>query len=131
MELLYNNDINPHGNNFDLLLQDHLELIDGNEEEIDKEYIKLALSKESENHDYIISLIESNLEKWTLNRVAKVNIAILRVAITEMLYIDDVPEKVSINEAINLTKKYSDESNKGFINTVLDKVYKEISKKEN
>ncbi|MBM6839188.1 N utilization substance protein B, partial [Clostridium saudiense] len=54
------------------------------------------------------------------------NLTILRLAVGEMLYVEDVPEKVAINEAIELTKKYSDEKSVSFINGVLDKAFKSI-----
>ena len=72
------------------------------------------------------SLIESQLVKWKLNRISKVNLSILRISTYEILFAEDVPGKVSINEAIELCKKYSDNKSVSFINGVLDKVYKNM-----
>ncbi|WP_066893126.1 transcription antitermination factor NusB [Clostridium nigeriense] len=93
---------------------------------IDLEYIKKILNKLEENKVVIDTKIEEALTNWKIDRVSKVNLSILRLAIGEMLYIDDVPEKVAINEAIEMTKKYSDEKSVSFINGVLDKAFKNL-----
>lgn len=93
---------------------------------IDLDYIKKVLLKVEENRENIDKKIEDSLTKWKLDRISKVNLSILRLAIGEMLYIEDVPEKVAINEAIEMTKKYSDEKSVYFINGVLDKAFKNL-----
>ena len=97
---------------------------EGNIKEIDLEYIKEVLKGVEEHREEIDELIKSNLQKWKIDRISKVNLSILRLAIYEMNYVSDVPEKVAINEALEITKKYSDEKSVSFINGVLDKVYK-------
>ena len=80
----------------------------------------------------IDELIEKNLkEKWTLDRISKVNLSLLKIAIYEMLY-KDLPYKVAINEVVELAKTYSDESSPVFINGVLASVVKvkNLDKKE-
>ena len=93
---------------------------------IDLEYIKEILFKVEENKEVIDKKIEESLNNWKIDRISKVNLSILRLAIGEMLYIEDVPEKVAINEAIELTRKYSDEKSISFVNGVLDKVFKSL-----
>jgi N utilization substance protein B len=93
---------------------------------IDVEYIKTILTKVEENKEVIDEKIEKSLNKWTIDRISKVNLTILRIALAEMLYFDDIPEKVSINEAIELTKKYSDEKSVSFVNGLLDKAFKSL-----
>ena len=93
---------------------------------IDLDYIKEILVKVEENKVIIDSKIEESLNNWKLERISKVNLSILRLAIGEMLYIEDVPEKVAINEAIEMTKKYSDDKSVSFINGVLDKAFKNM-----
>lgn len=93
---------------------------------IDLDYIKEILLKVEENKVVIDKKIEESLTNWKFDRVSKVNLSILRLAIGEMLYIEDVPEKVAINEAIEITKKYSDEKSVSFINGVLDKAFKNL-----
>ena len=89
-------------------------------------YIKSGLLGIEENKEKLDSLIESQLVKWKLNRISKVNLSILRISTYEILFAEDVPGKVSINEAIELCKKYSDNKSVSFINGVLDKVYKNM-----
>lgn len=89
---------------------------------IDLEYIIKALEKVEENKEIIDKKIEDALTNWKIDRISKVNLSILRLSIAEMLYLEDVPGRVSINEAIELTKKYSDEKSVSFVNGVLDKV---------
>lgn len=74
------------------------------------------------NLDVIDGIIESKLKKgWTLRRISKTSLAILRLAVYEMKFEDNVPDSVAINEAVELAKKYTvDES--GFINGVLGAV---------
>ena len=95
-------------------------------EETIETFIKGILAKVEENITVIDQKIEEALTNWKIDRVSKVNISILRLAIAEMLYVEDVPEKVAINEAIELTKKYSDEKSVSFVNGVLDKAFKSL-----
>lgn len=91
---------------------------------IDLEYIEEILSKVEENKETIDKKIEEALTNWKFERISKVNLSILRLAIAEMLYQEDVPGSVAINEAVEITKKYSDEKSVSFINAVLDKAFK-------
>ena len=93
---------------------------------LDLDYIKSALEGIKLNKENIGSKISAQLVNWKLNRISKVNLAILEVAVYEMLFKEDIPEKVSINEAIELCKKYSDDKSVAFINGVLDKAYKNL-----
>lgn len=93
------------------------------EEEI--KYIKDSFLGIKENIEEIKELIEKNLkEKWTIERISKIDIAILKLAIYEILY-SKVPYKVAINEAIELAKKYGDDTSKSFINGILASIVKE------
>jgi len=67
----------------------------------------------------------ASCEHWRLDRITYVDRNILRVGIYEMLFVPDVPPKVSIDEAIELGKKYGNEDSRAFINGVLDKVMRE------
>lgn len=71
--------------------------------------------------------ISRNLKSgWKISRISKVSLAILRLAVYEMLYIDDIPVSVSINEAVELSKKYTVQDDTSFINGVLGVVAKEL-----
>ncbi|MDZ5252768.1 transcription antitermination factor NusB [Clostridium sp. LIBA-8841] len=95
--------------------------------DLDLAYIKAGLLGIEKNKEKLNSLIEAQLVKWKLNRISKVNLSILRISVYEMLFAEDVPGKVSINEAIELCKKYSDNKSVSFINGVLDKIYKSMN----
>ncbi len=75
--------------------------------------------------DSVDALIEENLQGWSLNRIAKVDLAILRVAVFEFLY-TSIPKEVSINEAIEIAKEYSREDSSKFINGILGSIYRVI-----
>ncbi len=66
--------------------------------------------------------IEAYSADWSLNRLTKVALAILRLAVCEILYFDDIPVSVSINEAVELAKKYAEKKDSAFINGVLGSV---------
>lgn len=68
------------------------------------------------------SLIRKHAEKWELERIAVLDRIILRIAICEILFFDDIPPKVTINEAIEIAKKYSTAKSDKFINGILDAV---------
>lgn len=80
-----------------------------------------------EHEDEIIDIINKHLKPgWTFRRLSKTSRTILKIAIYEIKYCDDVPTKVAINEAVNLAKKYCDEKEPSFINGVLGSVVKEL-----
>ncbi len=72
-----------------------------------------------ENADELDSIIEAHLSSWKLKRIPKVNLAILRLAIYEIKYVEDVPASVAINEAVELAKTYSGKEDASFVNGVL------------
>jgi transcription antitermination protein NusB len=70
--------------------------------------------------------IESVLQNWSLDRVARIDKILLRMALAEMHHFKDIPVKVSIDEAIDLAKRYSEAKASGFINGILDALVKKI-----
>jgi len=76
----------------------------------------------SEQLAHVDDLISSHLQGWTLERLPAVDRAILRVAVWELLYADDVPEPVAVDEAVELAKKLSTDESPGFVNGVLGQV---------
>lgn len=76
----------------------------------------------SEHAAHIDDLITSHLQTWTLDRLPAVDRAILRVAVWELLYADDVPEPVAVDEAVELAKELSTDDSPGFVNGVLGQV---------
>lgn len=90
-----------------------------------KKYILDTFYGISENIEEILELIEKNLkEKWSIDRISKIDMAILKLAIYELLK-SDIPYKVVINEAVELAKKYGDDSSKSFVNGVLASIVKD------
>lgn len=75
-----------------------------------------------ENQEVIDEQISSHLEKWSFNRIASVEKTIMRIAVYEMKYQEDIPDKVSINEAIELAKTFGDDKSGSFVNGVLKKM---------
>ncbi len=86
----------------------------------DREYITAALEGVLSHRDEIDALIEENTaEGWSVDRMSLVNLTILRLAVWEILYAEDVPGSVSISEALELTERFSDPQDKAFINGIL------------
>ena len=90
-----------------------------------KKYIKDIVNGTSKNSEEILELIRNNLKKdWNLERISKVNLALLKLAIYEIQY-KEIPFKVAINEAVELAKTYGEESSPVFINGILASIVKE------
>ncbi len=84
----------------------------------DIEYVTTCVKSCFDNLDTIDAKVSASLKNWTIDRLSKVNLAILRLSVSEMEYAD-VPYQVSINEAVELAKKYSDDDAPAFVNGVL------------
>jgi N utilization substance protein B len=89
------------------------------EEILDLDYVNGLVNKWIENRETVESKISEHLKGWKIERLARIDLAILRLGVTEMLYVENVPNKVSVNEAVNLAKKYVDEKSGKFVNGVL------------
>ena len=124
MELLFSMEISK--NSYEETIECFVEDYERDLKTIDLEYIKEVMKSVVDHKEEIDEIIKNSLINWTIDRVSKVNLTIVRLAIAEMLYIDDVPEVVAINEAIELTKKYSDDKSVSFVNGALDKAFKNI-----
>ncbi|HHV38561.1 MAG TPA: transcription antitermination factor NusB [Tepidimicrobium sp.] len=85
----------------------------------EKLYIDDAIRTIIENLKFIDSSIDTYIDGWQLHRLAKVDLSILRIAVYEIIYREDIPIQVSINEAIEIAKKYSTDEASSFINGVL------------
>ena len=81
-----------------------------------------------ENQEEIDNKIQASSTNWRLNRMAAVDRNILRLAVSELLYLTEIPKRVSINEAIELGKQFGSEDSRAFINGVLDNISKKIDK---
>ncbi len=99
---------------------------DNSEEE--KEYIQDIFEKVCTNLENIDKIILENLKNWSISRIAKIDLAILRLAICEINYMKDIPVKVSANEAVELAKMYGNPDSKSFVNGVIAKVIEKGNK---
>lgn len=93
--------------------------------DVDMEYVIRVLKGVQENKESIDIEIEKYLKNWKLNRLSKIDITILRVCTYEFLYENEIPQNVSINEAVELAKKYSADKSASFINGVLGSMMKD------
>ena len=85
----------------------------------------IRLSKKClENNDDLDKLIISKSSNWDISRIAVIDRLIIRLALTEMIYFEEIPPKVSIVEAVEISKEYSTDDSAGFINGILDSIYK-------
>lgn len=90
------------------------------ESESNINYIKTVVLGVIEKNDELIKDIEANMgDKWKVDRISRVSLAVLKLAIFEIKYLDDVPHKVAINEAVEIEKKFDDPDNSAFVNGVL------------
>lgn len=108
-------------------LQEQVDLfLESNEikDENAKKYIQDAVFGIEKNKEMIESLIEKNLKTdWKIDRISKVDLSILKLAIYEIKY-KEIPFKVVINEAVELAKKYGEDSSKNFVNGILASIVK-------
>jgi transcription antitermination protein NusB len=96
----------------------------------DRDFTKDLLRKAIINHDELRELIKEHSKNWDVERIAFMDILIMQLAITEFLYFPTIPTKVSLNEYIELSKFYSTEKSRNFINGILDKTLKDLKKSE-
>lgn len=87
----------------------------------DTEYISSKYQKIVENLEIIDSRLNEKAENWNTARMGKVDLTILRLAVYEIAYDDEVPTGVAINEAVELAKKFGQEASSGFVNGILAK----------
>jgi len=88
-----------------------------------KDFARVLILGVTERKGLLDSVIRKASKNWRLERMSKLDISILRVAAYEIMYMEDIPPKVSINEAVELAKRYGSEESSSFINGVLDHIY--------
>lgn len=108
--------------------QDPDEILDiaVNEAEIQvTDYVRNLFLKTITNKEEIDKIISKYCKKWKINRIPKTSLAIIRMAVAEIIFDEDISVKVTINEAVELSKKYSSKDDYKFVNGVLSSVVKE------
>lgn len=93
------------------------------------DYVKETFFGSYENSEVIDSAVEKHLTGWKKERISPVSKAIIRLAAYEIMFMSDVPARVSINEAVELAKKYDDEKSYSFVNGVLHALADEYAEK--
>jgi N utilization substance protein B len=94
------------------------------------DYAKSLLATAIEKADYCMELIEPKLINWEADRVAQIDLILLRLGVCELLYFPTIPTKVTINEYIEIAKQYSTPQSGHFVNAVLDKILKDLEKEK-
>ena len=94
------------------------------EEKAIKEFASILISGVINNLKNIDLLITKYTDNWRIERMAVIDRNIIRMAAHELLFVDDIPPKVSINEAVELAKKFGDDESGRFVNGILDKINK-------
>lgn len=89
-------------------------------------YIRKNVTLLIENLEKIDTLIEDHLEGWTINRLSKVDKEILRIAVYEFLFREDIPKEVSINEAVEIAKNFGGNNSSKFVNGILGSIYRTL-----
>lgn len=92
------------------------------------DYMEKLVEGVMANKAEIDAIIEPNLDNWRMDRLSKVDLSLLRLSVYEIKYLDDVPNRVSLNESIEIAKIYSDEKSSKFINGVLANIARKINK---
>lgn len=98
----------------------------GQFQEDEVSYIKENIPMLIENLEEIDDLIDKHLDGWSIQRLAKVDKEVLRIAVYEFLYKEDIPMEVSINEAVEIAKDYGGENSSKFINGILGSIYRTL-----
>ena len=93
---------------------------------IENEYSKKVFIGVFENIELIDNLIKENLKGWSIDRISKVALSIMRLCVYEMKFLEDIPVGVSINEAVELCKKFATSDDSNYINGVLGSISKEL-----
>ena len=91
-----------------------------------REFCQRLIEGVRRSREQIDPLIEENSENWTLKRMAAVDRNILRLATFELLYCPEIPFKATLNEAIELAKKFGSDDSSAFINGILDKIHSSL-----
>lgn len=123
MKLIYQMDLN--GTNGEDTLKNHFEHNDEHLNTEERKYIRECVLGVEENLKDIDQYIEKHAKNWKINRIAKVDLAIMRLAVFEMTKREDIPNVVAVDEAIELSKEFGGENSYAFVNGVLASILKE------
>lgn len=94
----------------------------------DFDFAKQIIYKVLQHQEELDEIIKTKVANWEFSRIAVIDKFLLRIGICELIYFDEIPPKVTINEAIEIAKNYSTDKSSKFINGVLDSVYEQLEK---
>ncbi|MCL2566215.1 MAG: transcription antitermination factor NusB [Defluviitaleaceae bacterium] len=106
---------------FESYLENHAEKLP------DSKFIYEGFSGVYQNLEKIDKIISENLKAWTTDRLNKADFAILRLGVYEMIYNDEIPASVAINEAVELAKTFCEDDSPGFVNAILGDIIKSLN----
>lgn len=117
LQVLFANEMNK--GSLEILMNDILKSISN---QSDREFANDLINKILLHGDELDDKIKERVKNWEMNRIALIDLILLRMGVCEMLYFPDIPPKVSINESIEIAKEYSTAGSSKFINGVLDAI---------
>lgn len=95
-------------------------------EDHNSDYVKRVIDAFYAHKELIDQKIEDKLIDWRIDRILKLDLTVMRLAVIEMVYLEDIPPKVTLNEAVELAKHYSDDQSHKFVNGVLNKIMRDL-----
>lgn len=133
LQALFPLDFNQDLDKKDAIMQaielEHHEMVDEEQENFVPAYLDKLVAGVCEHKADLDELIQKHLKKgWSVKRLSKMDLCILRIASYEMMYEADVPNKVALNEALELTKTFSDDQSRKFVNGVLSAINTDLTK---
>jgi N utilization substance protein B len=124
MQVLYAYELN--GYPIDEVMDDLLSDLDN--EALTVKFAKALIKKTAEERENLDTLIKKRVTNWEFKRLAIIDRIVLRIGVCELLYFEDIPPKVSINEAIEIARRFSTEKSDKFVNGVLDSILDDLIK---
>jgi len=127
----FNQDLTKQDAIMHALVLEHEEMVDDEQENFVPAYLDLLVTGVCEHKTSLDEKIQTHLRRgWKIERLSKMDVTILRIALFEMIHVNNVPNKVALNEAIELAKTFSDEQSRKFINGILSTVNNELEASE-
>lgn len=122
MQAIYESNFRPDADLKEILERSLAEFADN----VDKDYIKTTILGVSQKKVELDAVIEKCAPEWPIDQIALIDKSILEIAIYELKYTKDLPPKVAINEAVELSKQFGNDNSSKFVNGVLGTVYDKI-----
>ena len=124
LKALYANEFN------DIPVEEQFEFLKASEEEYASDFAFKVIKKCVENKKDLDALFSKKLQHWKFERVAVIDRVLIRMALVEFLYFEDIPPEVTMDEIIEISKSYSTEKSNQFINGILDALLKQLKKED-